>query len=169
MVPEFTFRLPSLSTANIIVDNARSHGSCSNKHSEMFSSSSTALTRSSLSSSSRRDGSSKFLINQSKRGSRPTFSRWASEEEFDLKRTDFAPRAPKSRDFDVSKSSSKNNQSLSMPVRRKSIEDPDILSRLHGSLGSLGYMVDGTPSTAALIAKALEDMDFLEEDLSSVQ
>ena len=54
---------------------------------------------------------------------------------------------------------------LSKPVRRQSIEDPNILAQLHDSLSSIEGIEDGTKNTAALLAKALESLDLYDDDL----
>ena len=54
---------------------------------------------------------------------------------------------------------------LSKPVRRQSIEDPDILAQLHDSLSSIEDINDATQNTAALLAKALESLDLYDEGI----
>lgn len=52
---------------------------------------------------------------------------------------------------------------LSKPVRRHSIEDPDILAELHDSLSSIEGLNDTTQDTAVLLAKVLERFNLYDE------
>lgn len=53
---------------------------------------------------------------------------------------------------------------LNKPVRRQSIDDPELLAMLHDSLSSLGGVFDESNHTAAVLAKALETLDLDDED-----
>ena len=57
---------------------------------------------------------------------------------------------------------------LSKPVRRQSIEDPDVLAQLQGSVSSLDGVNGASKDTAALLASALASIDSYEEEISTL-
>ena len=85
-------------------------------------------------------------------------SRWESEC---IKNKDCAPSSKTDR---APMEGSSLRRVLSKPVRRQSIDDPDLLALLSDSLSSLDGVIDESNSTAAILAKALETLDLYDTE-----
>ena len=138
---------------DVVVDNAKSHISAQQgvkrRNSEPFCLSASGCGR--------RRARSRSLKRTKSDPPKP-LSRW---ESCPVKK-DVAPA------FHPSSSSMKTTSltcALNRPVRRRSIDDPHILAQLQDSLSSLEGIDDPTKNTAALLAKALETLDFQDDTI----
>ena len=142
--------------AIIVVDNAKSHISAHHQCVKRRNSEpSSSLLSTSSSNKKKNDGSRRVKRTCSDPPTRA--SRWESEAY--PEKDDFSFKSRPS-----SLEGTTLHSVLSKPVRRLSIEDPDILAQLHDSLSSIEGLEDNSRNTAALLAKALESLDFYDED-----
>ena len=56
---------------------------------------------------------------------------------------------------------------LSKPVRRRSIDDPDLLAILHDSISSIEDVFTDKKQTASILANALENISFYRDEYST--
>lgn len=91
-------------------------------------------------------------------------SRWESEAKALSSKRDSAP-CMKLPDAPMGRKSLHNVFQPVRPVRRQSIEDPELLAQLHDSVSSIEGLNDRTRNTAALLAMALDSLDFSDDDL----
>lgn len=139
---------------SIVVDNAKSHISVHQGVKRRNSEPSSSLLPSS--NNKKKNGTRRVKRTCSDPPTRA--SRWESEAY--PEKDDFSFKARTS-----SLEGTTLHSVLSKPVRRQSIEDPDILAQLHDSLSSIEGLEDNSRNTAALLAKALESLDFYDEDM----
>ena len=135
----------------VVVDNAKSHVSVHQGVKRRNSEPSSSL--------SKKNRSRRHLKRTSSDPPKPV-SRWESEA---CPTKNDCPSAFKARPSPMEGTSL--HSVLSKPVRRQSIEDPDILAQLHDSLSSIEGIDDTTQNTAALLAQALESLDLYDDDL----
>lgn len=147
-------------SVDIVADNAKTHVSQQGARRRSSAPSGAGTIQQ---SSPRRSARCRSL-QRSKSDPPATFSRWESEVLSPTKKHDCAPCLKIRTSVQVEEQPNSLHNVLK-PVRRQSIDDPEVLAQLHDSLGNLGGDVDETKSTAALLAMALESLDLFEDEL----
>mgnify|MGYP005857279073 CR=1 FL=1 len=150
MLPLHLTNLLNTSFVEVVADNARSHvskdqGTPKRRHSAPSSSPTPRKRRGSL-KRTRSDPASPV-------------SRWESERN---KNKDYPPSM--NMDRSPMEGSSLRSVVLSKPVRRQSIDDPELLAMLHDSLSSFEGVIVESNSTSAILAKVLETLNLYDED-----
>mmetsp|Transcript_15502 Transcript_15502/g.31515 ORF Transcript_15502/g.31515 Transcript_15502/m.31515 type:complete len:152 (+) Transcript_15502:119-574(+) len=150
MLPLHLTNLLKTSFVEVVTDNAKSHVS-------QDQSAPKRRNSAPMSSPTKRNRRGSLKRTRSDPPATPVISRWESEchkkKDCPLSMKDRSPME-----------GSSLRSVLSKPVRRQSIDDPEILAMLHDSLSSFDGLVEKSNTTSAILAKALETLNLYDDE-----